>query len=92
MELPLHGSRSQGNGAEVALPPAAAGNMTNKKRECNRRDLLSVRQRQKQLGRGLRLMYEQVLCEPIPPDMIEALRRAEQHPPGHNSDAGQFPD
>jgi hypothetical protein len=49
---------------------------------------LSVRQRQKKLGRGLRLMYEQVLREPIPPDMIEALRRADQQPPGPCSHAG----
>jgi hypothetical protein len=41
---------------------------------------LSVRQRQKQLGRGLRMMYEQVLREPVPADMIEALWQAEQPP------------
>jgi hypothetical protein len=41
-----------------------------------RSELLSVRVRQRQLGRGLRLMYEQVLREPVPSDMIDALQAA----------------
>ena len=41
-----------------------------------RRELFSLRQRQKQLGRGLRMMYEQVLREPVPVDMVDALHAA----------------
>jgi hypothetical protein len=46
------------------------------KQEGARSELLLLRQRQKQLGRGLRLMYEQVLREPVPTDMIDALHAA----------------
>ena len=46
------------------------------KQEGARSELLLLRQRQKQLGRGLRLMYEQVLREPVPADMIDALHAA----------------
>jgi hypothetical protein len=52
--------------------------MRTAKQESNRRELLSIRHRQKQLGRGLRLMYEQVLREPVPVEMLEALRAAER--------------
>jgi hypothetical protein len=52
--------------------------MTSGRQESTRGELLSLRRRQKQLGRGLRLIYEQVLREPVPDDMIEALLTAER--------------
>jgi hypothetical protein len=51
---------------------------TVRKTENARHDVLAMRRRQKQLGRQLRLMYEQFLQEPIPADMLEALRREEE--------------
>jgi hypothetical protein len=48
--------------------------MSTGKQEGTRRELLSVRQRQRQLGRGLRIMYEKVLREPMPAEMLEVLR------------------
>ncbi len=50
--------------------------MSTGKDENARRDVLSARFRQRQLGRGLRLMYEQVLREPIPVELIDAVRMA----------------
>ncbi|HEY3638236.1 MAG TPA: NepR family anti-sigma factor [Rhizomicrobium sp.] len=42
-----------------------------------RRDTFALRLRQKQLGRDLRLMYEEYLREPIPAEMLDTLRRVE---------------
>ena len=49
-----------------------------RKAEKPRDDALAMRRRQKQLGRQLRLMYEQLLQEPIPVDMLEVLRREQE--------------
>lgn len=50
--------------------------MNTAKHESIRCNATSVRLRQRQLGRGLRLLYEQVLREPVPSDMIDALDTA----------------
>jgi len=52
--------------------------MRSGRHESTRPELLSLRRRQKQLGLGLRLMYEQVLREPVPADMIDVLHAAER--------------
>lgn len=54
--------------------------MNTAKHESIRHNATLIRLRQRQLGRGLRLLYEQVLREPVPPDMIDALDTAAGEP------------
>ena len=65
--------------------------MNTGKKKDGRGTVLSFRQRQKQLGRGLRLMYEQVLREPIPVDIVDALHAAECADSAVSSRNGRFP-
>lgn len=43
-----------------------------------RTEAMGARRRQQQIGRELRLFYERLLREPLPQDMINTLREADQ--------------
>jgi hypothetical protein len=46
-----------------------------------RAETAALRVRQRQIGRELRLYYQRLLRDPLPTDMIDALREAEESRP-----------
>ncbi|HEY3777502.1 MAG TPA: hypothetical protein VGL35_05550 [Rhizomicrobium sp.] len=51
------------------------------KETSTRAETAALRLRQRQIGRELRLLYERLLRDPLPEDMIDALHEAKERRP-----------